>query len=551
MALAAPATTAYARTADREIREAQAAAIDDGSVVVNRHALLHASFAFFMGALVDESGRPLRVDEHHVEWAELFQHQALLCLLAPRDHGKTWTEIAYLLWRVWRHNRDPLTGQLMTGNPEGKFEAVLFSLTLTTAEVFFELFQNLLWANLHLFEDIRPRTRVVRQANEKWSRRQVRLRNLASVIIRGFRSSARGLHPDLIILDDVLDDQTTLTQYQRDKAWRYFAGTLIPMAAKQYIVIGTAFHLDDLLHRLRPRPNKPVVLTVGRRRVQFRWVKYRSVNWDRGTVLWEWKHDLEDLRGRRALDPLLFSREMQNDPIDDASSLFPYSLTGRTKREDRTFIQRVARDVGDYVLAGEDLAVGATASSDYTVLWVAVYNRFSGRLRVIWGERHQALEFDDQIGMLRAVCRRYAVDLVVVESNTFQTWLRQTINQYPETRGRVVGHRTGTEKADFNEGVPSMRLSLEHGLVDFPAGDDESAELFGIWQAEMAAFGWKDGKLMGIGEHDDTVMAWYMLDRAKRLLEEWLDKAAMDDDGTIITGEDLGIAPVVIGKDYY
>jgi hypothetical protein len=28
---------------------------------------------------------------------------------------------------------------------------------------------------------------------------------------------------------------------------------------------------------------------------------------------------------------------------------------------------------------------------------------------------------------------------------------------------------------------------------------------------EAEAFGWVDGKLEGVGEHDDTVMAWYHL----------------------------------------
>jgi len=29
------------------------------------------------------------------------------------------------------------------------------------------------------------------------------------------------------------------------------------------------------------------------------------------------------------------------------------------------------------------------------------------------------------------------------------------------------------------------------------------------WLSECEAFGWQDDKLEGVGEHDDTVMAWW------------------------------------------
>jgi hypothetical protein len=63
----------------------------------------------------------------------------------------------------------------------------------------------------------------------------------------------------------------------------------------------------------------------------------------------------------------------------------------------------------------------------------------------------------------------------------------------------------------------------------------------------MGAFGWKDGQMVGLAEHDDLVLAWWFLDRAIRTLEEMLAKVEPD---VLITGEELGIERVRIGSDY-
>lgn len=517
---------------------------------------MYASFAYFMSQLKDEAGRPLLVAEHHEEWCDLFQFEPLLCLLAPRDHGKSWTGAAYVLWRVWKHNRDPLTGELIAGLPQGRFEAVVFSATLDQARLLFEHVQSLLLAN-ELFADLAPsRRRVVGRPGERWSSKRIRLRNLAEVGIRAYRTSSRGLHPDLIVLDDILNEENTLTDYQRGKVWRYFTSVLLPMNAKQYVVVGTALHQDDLLHRLQPSdPNhperKPAVMRIGNRRVSFRWVKYRSVDWDTGQVLWPWKHDLEDLKGKRDLDPLGFAREYQNDPIDDASSMFPTTITGRalTRGASMTFVTSYRKDINEWVILGMDLAQSEKVGADYTVIWVGAFDRITGSRRILWGMREQGVGFDEMVNLLQSACRNFGVDLGIVEQNGFQSWLHARLMKLPETNSRIQGHTTGAEKTNLQTGVPSMKIALENDLWTFPSGDEQARALGHTWQAEMAAMGWKDGKLQGVGEHDDTVMAWWFLDRAIRLLEDWVWEEAQEGPD-IVTAEDLGIEPAYVGEAF-
>jgi hypothetical protein len=67
-----------------------------------------------------------------------------------------------------------------------------------------------------------------------------------------------------------------------------------------------------------------------------------------------------------------------------------------------------------------------------------------------------------------------------------------------------------------------------------------------IIRTEMAAFGWKDGKPQGVGEHDDTVMALWFANIAARMVE---DHILQQPEWEIVTMEELGIERVQIGPD--
>jgi hypothetical protein len=514
--------------------------IEDGKPVLNLNALMYDSFPFFFSQLRDDKGDALVVEEFHEEWGAYMQQEALLVLMAPRDHGKSVECRAYLLWKAWRHNRDRDTG-LLLDTPAGQFEAVLFSETLPQAGQWFEAFQSLIIANSRFFADLLPnfggRSRAA--LRDVWSRRRVRLRNGFELSIRAFRTSTRGLHPDLIVLDDVLSERNSLTAYQRGKVWTYFVGTLMPMNAKQVILIGTTQHYDDLLHRLRPKKKAPDLI-IGNRRTRFRWLHYRAVDWDTGQVLWPSRHGVEDLRARREQDPLLFSREFQNEPRDDASSMFPWTLTGKavTAGADMTFVAEYVKRPGELVVLGMDLAASEEVGADYTVIGAAAYDRATQKRRLLYAARERGMSFRAQLDLLRTVCKALGVDLGIVEENGFQKWLFTESQKYPETAGRLIGHRTGREKTNLTEGVPAIKLALLNDLWVIPSGDKPSSEFATIWQSEMAAMGWKDGKLMGVAEHDDTVMMFWFMERAVRLVDEWIGRGH---DEEVVYGKDVGL----------
>jgi hypothetical protein len=271
--------------------------------------------------------------------------------------------------------------------------------------------------------------------------------------------------------------------------------------------------------------------------------------WGSGKPLWPEVFPAAELQAIRDVDPISFAREYQNDPRDDAGSLFPYALTQPVldRGSDLTFAPSHRKQHGEYVVLGYDLAVSEETGADYTVGWVAAYDRAAQTGRILYGFRERGLTFAEQITMLRRLCSDYAVDIGIVEDNAFQRWLLTEARKYPETSGRLLGHRTGREKTSFVDGVPSLKLRLLEPFWTFPTGDAESRRLARLWQSEMSAFGWKDGRLAGFGEHDDMVIAWWFLERAIRELEDFFTR--MDPD-VIVTAEELGIERVQIGRDW-
>ena len=508
-------------------------------------SLLVRSFAYFFSRLRDVAGEPFAVPWHLELWCWLMAHHPRLALLAPRDHGKSTLGLAYILWRFYRHAHDPETGVVLTASI-GTFSAVLMSATRDQARVLMDRFRDLLLANDHLFPPPAANLSGTRNRN---SATHVRWGN-AELMSRAFRTSTRGLHPDLIVMDDVLSDSNSGSQRQRNATWRHFAGTILPMHPGELILIGTAYHYGDLLHRLEPRIEDRAPgddgSTSDNRVFGFEWFRFAALDEDTQTTLWPERHPYAELEPLRREEPSVFSREYQNDPRDDSASMFPYELTRLALDDSLTFVPTYRKAAGEIIVLGADLAISEAAGADFTAVLVVAYEPTTGHRRVLHAVRRKGLSLTEQIDLFADLCVRYNVELGVVEQNGFAAWLLEALRDRPETRGRFLGENTGQEKTDFRVGVPGLKMAFLERRWTMPSGDPESHTFAGWWQAELSAFGWNDGRLEGLGEHDDIVMATWYVERAIRVADILMSPPQYE----YGDGEDLGIERVRISPDY-
>jgi hypothetical protein len=188
--------------------------------------------------------RHLEMAPVHWEWCGLAQTEERLALIAPREHSKT--ETFTVNATVWRSAK-------MAG-----LWTYVFARTDDQAK-------NLLTRIVECAEQTEPWL----MAGVKEKAFEVVFSNGAKVNCAGAGKAVRGPHPDIVIGDDVLEEQSCLSELQRKKTQRWWFGTVggmahpptirrvqprpgapfqtLRMPATRVFLVGTPFHSQDLL----------------------------------------------------------------------------------------------------------------------------------------------------------------------------------------------------------------------------------------------------------------------------------------------------------------
>jgi hypothetical protein len=190
---------------------------------------------------------------------------------------------------------------------------------------------------------------------------------------------------------------------------------------------------------------------------------------------------------RKEIGPLLYDREILTKPRSSESSLFPREMFDPMLNPNRSMTPFYVKSSGleryEFVVSGWDLAWSEKVGGDHLVRSTGVVDLRNGRKRLINIHRYpQGLTYTQQCTLIAADHQKFREDVVVIEADAAQGW-------------------------DF----PYM----EDGL-----GYDEMESLL----TEFEAFGWVDGKLEGVGEHDDMVMAYWHMWWGMRLMGQTIDE---------------------------
>lgn len=474
-----------------------------------RRALMRCSCAFYAHEqLRGPQSKPYNgrflVSHHHEEWDELISTKRRVAILAPRDHGKTYLcSFAFPLWKA-EHV------------PNGRgyvFSATQDQAVRILADIKDELEDN-------------PRLRhLLPTKREVWSKTSIKLANGHRIYARGYGTKIRGAHPDWIVVDDGLNDEDAYSELVRNKHIDYFYTAISNMVVPtgQIIVVGTPFHATDLYGDLERNP-------------EYVFRRYPAVDAG-GKALWPARYDADTLaRKRREIGSVRFTREFLCQPVSDDMSIFPERLfRGEPQEQYAAKLGLPASYWNQHGVTrrfiGVDLALSTTTSADYMVVFVLGLDAMGNRW-VIDIIRKQGLPFQQQLSLIQATGRRYDADLIYIESNQMQRvfgdeLIRTTdlpIRKFTTTgtgrstssRAIPSGNTTSANKNSLEGGVPSLRVLLENGKLRIPRGDKHSVETTDIWINEMKCFTWLDGKMQGVGSHDDTVMAFWIADQAVR-----------------------------------
>lgn len=226
---------------------------------------------------------------------------------------------------------------------------------------------------------------------------------------------------------------------------------------------------------------------------------------------------------RKELGPLLYDREILTNPRSSESSLFPFEAWEPMLRRDMALVPYWHKPFSlehEYaVVQAWDIAFSEKIGGDWLVCETAMLHRPTGMRQMLDIERWQRKTFDEQIQLIVAKHAQYQADLVVIEDDAHQqVWAqRASATAVPVMRHGASG------KADFASGVPGLLILIQNRKWVLPYARDthQHEEMKNMLETEFPAFGWNDGKLEGVGEHDDTVMCFWHLNWGLDIMQHW------------------------------
>lgn len=458
----------------------------------------------------------LEMGPHLLEWGDLVTKHRRLAINAARDHSKsTFFSYAYPIWRAWA---------------EPGCEVYLFSSTLDGAMAFLD---TIVYGNGDTLDEetgevipglrgmieipelqhlVPTKDDIARDRKARLNRQDVRLTNGSRFRAIGYGKKIRGRHPKYIVLDDVLNDEDMYSETVRRKHIDYFVSAISNMVHPkgQIVCVGTPFHMADLWGFLRKNPVYAFRRYPG---------IYRARTTGEEKALFPWRWTLRALKEKkREIGPVAFTREILCQPISDDLSIFPSYIFDAGKKLGANITLRPnretlkARQLTCYM--GVDIAMSASVAADYFVIFVVGIDPM-GMHYIVDIDRTKGLAFHQQLDRIEQMAKRYDVALCFIESNQAQRVWSDEMKRTTDVPVKEF-QTLATNKYPLDKGIPGLRILLENEKYVIPRGDAYSIKQTDIWLEEATAFGFVDGKLQGAGEHDDTVMAWWMAVEAKK-----------------------------------
>lgn len=476
----------------RELREA----VSSGWTLDEQYEdlMLRTDLAYFAETMLD-----MEIADHHKAWSTLVARYPKLCVNAPRDHGKSFMfSFAYTIWRLyynWLPKFDPGT---MKSIPRVSI-GYIFSNTQDQSIKLLDLVKTEIQNNERL------RWLEPTDADATWAKQEIKCSNGAVARARGYGVSVRGAHPVWIVCDDVLTDESIYSELQRTKSVDYFYSAITPMLVPggQLIVVGTPFHVQDLYASIKENS-------------QYYFCRFPALDEQTETrPLWPTRYTAEALIARKSeVGSTRFAREYMCTPINDDSSLFPeralrecydpaYEMPPYLTNEDRQHLQ---------VFIGVDLALSSTVGADYTVITTLGLDKNKNRW-ILDIRRKKGMPMSEQLREIQDVAATYKPLKILIEDNAFQRVFRDELIK--NTDLPVQGFTTtASSKNSMEKGIPSMQILFENRKVVIPRKTERDRRVTDVLINELKNFSWVDGKLQGLGAHDDCVMSFFLANEA-------------------------------------
>ena len=433
--------------------------------------------------------------DFHREWWDLCcSDDKFVAICAPRGHSKSTTiTITYTLAAVLFRQRKYV---LIVADTEAQASLFLGQIKqiLYDSEEIHNLFGLQSGPKGVEFEKDTETDIIVKFADQ----------NSFRIVAKGAEQKLRGMlwsgqRPDMIVIDDLMNEELVANKDRRDKLRRWVYGSLIPCRSEKGIIrfVGTPMNLDDPLESLMPKETAKTTVVEElktystKKQGMWRSVKYRAHNGDYSAILWkerktkaffeELRHDFQE-QGI----PEVYACEYLCNPVDDSIRYFRKGdflhMTEEDRKKNKTF----------YITA--DLAISQRERADYTAIIVGGMDA-NGQLHIVNVIRER-LSGDEIVSTLLALQNIYNPIAFGIEDTQISKAIGPYLNRAMMESGNYLNiNMLKPHRQDKIQRARSIQARMRAGMVKF----DKQADWWEMFENECMTF--------PRARHDDCVDA--------------------------------------------
>ena len=393
----------------------------------------------------------------------------------PREHGKS-TINSFLF---------PLYSTLYN---KSQFTLII-SATEQIALPFLDMIKDELENNKLLIEDF-----GIEKGN-RWNNNEIWIRGRgidACIMIRGIDGSLRGIHfkqfrPQLVLLDDLLKDDTAKSETKREQVKSTFTDVVIPIGTKEtnILVVGTVLHEEDLMAELLKGKisgvrsiRKAAILSFSERDDLWgEWERlYNNLkDFDRintakayfednkeamldGTeILWnEYLNYYYLMCKKQSMGDKSFYKELQNDPRSTDDYIFQ-NISMWDSLPDYTDLEVVM-----YV----DPAIKAGKRNDYSAITILGRHEKTGQMYVLDGSIYKLLP-DDLFQVAIEKLQQFPIEKVGFEATQAQSYMKQKFEESLWEKRIFTPVEEVNSKGQKHERIITLEPDIKRGFILF------------------------------------------------------------------------------------
>lgn len=423
-----------------------------------------------------------RTDGIHGQMIDFFLDNKFSLVLAPRGHGKSKILQGIITWKIVN---SPDTRIIIVSNTDTKAKMFLRTIksTIENSEVLRDFYPPLVgdrWTDHSL--SIAGRTKIHTEP---------------SLLSVGAGSGAvTGMHCDELMIDDLIDYDSSRVAMQRERMKEWYRITLLPvlLSSGSISIAGTRYFYSDFYEMVINELEYPTLILP-------------AINSD-GSALCPWLVPLEDkvspsgkvlekglLSIKKDLGRIIFSLQYLNDAsLLKEGNIFRWEwmkfYDSLTFEGGKVFVQRgTFKTEIKKIYVSADLAISQKTTADYTVVMAIGMGEDSKLYVLDYSRGHYT--FKQQQTVIEGMVNRWDPVGTIVESVAYQEAM---IQQLREIGGlRVTPYKTTTDKVSramaisgwWENGNIYLRKDIMNDIVDelllFPDGPhDDCVDCLGF-----------------------------------------------------------------------